>query len=83
MTARCNAELCPYWDGDGCPCARFDIDPPEPGTDPTTLPAGTYHLTVPTEHDVDAEAARHEDTCPKRRIRPHCQCYTPPEGREP
>lgn len=22
----CDAELCPMWDGEGCPCAAFDLD---------------------------------------------------------
>lgn len=30
MTARCEAELCPNWSGDGdvCPCAVFDLPRP-------------------------------------------------------
>lgn len=22
----CNAEMCPMWDGDGCPCDTFELD---------------------------------------------------------
>lgn len=22
----CNAEMCPMWDGDGCPCDTFGLD---------------------------------------------------------
>ena len=22
----CDAEMCPMWDGEGCPCATFDLD---------------------------------------------------------
>lgn len=24
--SRCDAELCPMWDGDGCPCEAFGLD---------------------------------------------------------
>lgn len=24
--SQCDAELCPVWDGDGCPCERFGLD---------------------------------------------------------
>lgn len=24
--ARCDQEMCPMWDGDGCPCDRFGLD---------------------------------------------------------
>jgi hypothetical protein len=32
MAEFCEMELCPNWSGDGrvCPCALFDLDPPEP-----------------------------------------------------
>lgn len=23
---RCEAEMCPMWDGDGCPCATFGFE---------------------------------------------------------
>lgn len=26
MGADCDQEMCPMWDGDGCPCARFGLD---------------------------------------------------------
>jgi hypothetical protein len=26
----CDAELCPYWTGDGCACAVFGIERPAP-----------------------------------------------------
>jgi hypothetical protein len=29
---RCEQEMCPMWDGDGCPCAAFDLDPANPPT---------------------------------------------------
>ena len=32
MGDRCNAELCPMWDGDGCPCATFGLDPDDAPT---------------------------------------------------
>lgn len=40
--ARCEAEMCPYWDGHGCPCEEFGIDRPRPGADPFGLPSATY-----------------------------------------
>lgn len=24
--SNCDQELCPMWDGDGCPCAMFGLD---------------------------------------------------------
>jgi hypothetical protein len=24
--SRCNAEMCPMWDGEGCPCDMFGLD---------------------------------------------------------
>lgn len=29
----CRAEECPMWDGDGCPCRTFDLDPDDLPTD--------------------------------------------------
>lgn len=26
MSARCDQEMCPMWDGHGCPCATFGLD---------------------------------------------------------
>jgi len=26
MSRGCDQELCPMWDGDGCPCDRFGLD---------------------------------------------------------
>lgn len=36
---RCKQEMCPNWSGDGnvCPCAIFDLDPPSP--EPWEMPA--------------------------------------------
>lgn len=42
MSNRCDQEMCPYWDGHGCPCEAFGIDPPGAGADPFSLPSGTY-----------------------------------------
>jgi hypothetical protein len=40
---RCDQEMCPMWDGDGCPCDTFGLDRDE-------LPAhGVF--TVETETD--------------------------------
>lgn len=33
--SRCDAEMCPMWDGEGCPCETFSLDRdnlPESGT---------------------------------------------------
>ena len=41
----CDAELCPMWDGDGCPCRAY-------GLDPNDLPiSGIYTITAPSEED--------------------------------
>lgn len=37
----CDAELCPMWDGHGCPCAAFDLDPDDPPTD------GVFSIETP------------------------------------
>lgn len=47
--SRCDQEMCPYWDGEGCPCDVFDIDPPGPGADPFGLPSATYSITEESE----------------------------------
>ena len=26
IVSRCDAELCPMWDGETCPCDTFDLD---------------------------------------------------------
>lgn len=57
MSDRCGAEECAYWDGDGCPCAAFGIDPPEPGTDPLSLPSATYSVTVPAPEEGEIEVS--------------------------
>lgn len=31
--ARCDAELCPMWDGHSCPCATFGLDHDDLPTD--------------------------------------------------
>ena len=31
----CEQEMCPMWDGDGCPCARFNLDKTDLPTDGT------------------------------------------------
>lgn len=41
--------MCPYWDGHGCPCEEFGIDPPGPGADPFSLPTATYVRDEPAE----------------------------------
>lgn len=45
MNRDCDAELCPYWDGDTCPCETFGIERPGPDADPTRLPSATYEIT--------------------------------------
>lgn len=35
----CDQEMCPMWDGDGCPCARFGLDRNDLPTD------GTFTVT--------------------------------------
>ena len=30
--SRCDQEMCPMWDGEGCPCAAFGIDRDDPPT---------------------------------------------------
>lgn len=42
MGRRCEQELCPMWDGDGCPCAAFGLDPDDLPTD------GIFTITAPT-----------------------------------
>ena len=44
--SRCDQEMCPYWDGHGCPCEAFGIDPPGPDADPFALPAATYSIEI-------------------------------------
>lgn len=39
----CDAEMCPMWDGEGCPCAAFGLDPDDLPTD------GTYTIDRPQE----------------------------------
>ncbi|MGY4845482.1 hypothetical protein ACW9PK_12170 [Kocuria sp. MNB10] len=43
--ARCNAELCPMWDGETCPCQTYGLDPDDLPT------SGIYTTTVPPEED--------------------------------
>ena len=33
----CEQELCPMWDGDGCPCVTFGLDRDAPPTDGTFI----------------------------------------------
>jgi hypothetical protein len=32
---RCDMEMCPLWDGHGCPCDQFDLDRSDLPTDGT------------------------------------------------
>jgi len=41
---RCEAEMCPMWDGDGCPCELF-------GFDPDNLPTSGIFTAVIEEAD--------------------------------
>lgn len=41
----CNAELCPMWDGDSCPCSTFGLDPEDLPRD------GTFTIEVPDADD--------------------------------
>lgn len=47
MSTRCEQEMCPMWDGDGCPCARF-------GFDPEDLPTEGVFTAGPEGDDDDA-----------------------------
>lgn len=45
--ADCAAELCPMWDGHGCPCETFGLDPDNPPTD------GVFTIEIPQESTDD------------------------------
>lgn len=41
MSGRCDAEMCPMWDGDGCPCNTFGLDRDDLPTD------GVFSIVAP------------------------------------
>lgn len=45
MANRCDQEMCPMWDGDGCPCATFNLDRDDLPTD------GVFTVTWPNQED--------------------------------
>ena len=42
---RCDQEMCPMWDGEGCPCATFHLDRDDLPTD------GVFTVTWPAQDD--------------------------------
>ncbi|WP_174250009.1 hypothetical protein [Pimelobacter simplex] len=47
MAERCDQEMCPMWDGDGCPCVTFDLDRDD-------LPMSGFFSVTTEEGDDDA-----------------------------
>lgn len=47
MSGRCDAEMCPMWDGHGCPCDTFGLDRDDLPTD------GVFATEVPNERIDD------------------------------
>lgn len=45
--ADCRAEVCPMWDGHGCPCDTFDLDPDDLPTD------GVFAVETPENESED------------------------------
>lgn len=43
----CAAEVCPMWNGHGCPCEAFGLDPDNPPTD------GVFTIEIPQENTDD------------------------------
>lgn len=60
--SRCDQEMCPMWDGEGCPCAAFGIDRddlPTSGVYTTTRPTrGAAHAGEATTTCAPASTAR-------------------------
>jgi hypothetical protein len=47
---RCDQEMCPMWDGDGCPCNTFDLDPDDLPT------SGIFTIEFPNETEEASDA---------------------------
>lgn len=43
----CGQEMCPMWDGHGCPCEVFDLDPTDLPTD------GVFTIETPGDTTDD------------------------------
>jgi hypothetical protein len=47
---RCDQEMCPMWDGDGCPCDTFDLDRDDLPT------SGVFTVEIPNETEGSGHA---------------------------
>lgn len=47
---RCDQEMCPMWDGDGCPCDTFELDR---GDLPTS---GVFTVELPNDTEESGHA---------------------------
>lgn len=48
--SRCDQEMCPMWDGDGCPCNTFDLDRDD-------LPrSGIFTIELPNDSEEASDA---------------------------